>query len=163
MTILKTQDSYVWDGEGRQLIDISSQLVNTNIGHQHPKVIAAIQEQAGKIVTIAPQHVNDARSEAARLIAERTPGDLNRIFFTNGGADAVEHAIRMARLHTGKHKVLSAYRSYHGGTHLAVNATGDPRRHASDHATDGVVHFFLLTPTVPTLVQPPKPRKPSGP
>ncbi|PRB71619.1 aspartate aminotransferase family protein [Arthrobacter sp. MYb213] len=146
MTILKTQDSFVWDGEGRQLIDISSQLVNTNIGHQHPKVIAAIQEQAGKIATIAPQHVNDARSEAARLIAERTPGDLNRIFFTNGGADAVEHAIRMARLHTGKHKVLSAYRSYHGGTHLAVNVTGDPRRYASDHATDGVVHFFPAYP-----------------
>ncbi|MGO2051251.1 aspartate aminotransferase family protein [Glutamicibacter sp. 287] len=146
MTILKTQDSYVWDGEGRKLIDISSQLVNTNIGHQHPKVIAAIQEQAAKIATIAPQHVNDARSEAARLIAERTPGDLNRIFFTNGGADAVEHAIRMARLHTGKHKVLSAYRSYHGGTQLAINATGDPRRFASDHATDGVVHFFPAYP-----------------
>lgn len=142
MTILRAEGSYVWDGEGRQLIDISGQLVNTNIGHQHPKVIAAIQEQAGKLATIAPQHVNDARSEAARLIAERTPGDLNKIFFTNGGADAVEHAVRMARLHTGKNKVLSAYRSYHGGTHLAVNITGDPRRFASDKATDGVVHFF---------------------
>jgi len=142
MTILRAEGSYVWDGEGRQLIDISGQLVNTNIGHQHPKVIAAIQEQAGKLATISPQHVNDARSEAARLIAERTPGDLNKIFFTNGGADAVEHAVRMARLHTGKNKVLSAYRSYHGGTHLAVNITGDPRRFASDKATDGVVHFF---------------------
>lgn len=146
MTILRAEGSYVWDGEGRQLIDLSSQLVNTNVGHQHPAVIAAIQEQAGKLATIAPQHVNDARSEAARLIAERTPGDLNRIFFTNGGADAVEHAVRMARLHTGKHKVLSAYRSYHGGTHLAVNITGDPRRFSSDHATDGIVHFFPAYP-----------------
>lgn len=146
MTILRASGSYVWDGEGRELIDLSSQLVNTNVGHQHPKVIAAVQEQAGKLATIAPQHVNDARSEAARLIAERTPGDLNRIFFTNGGADAVEHAVRMARLHTGKHKVLSAYRSYHGGTQLAVNITGDPRRFASDRASDGIVHFFPAYP-----------------
>ena len=146
MTILKTEGSYVWDGEGNKLIDLSSQLVNTNIGHQHPKVIAAIQEQAGRIATIAPQHVNDARSEAARLIAKHTPGDLNKIFFTNGGADAVEHAVRMARLHTGKHKVLSAYRSYHGGTHLAVNITGDPRRFASDSGADGIVHFFPAYP-----------------
>lgn len=146
MTILRAEGSHVWDGEGRKLIDLSGQLVNTNVGHQHPKVIAAIQEQAGKLATIAPQHVNDARSEAARLIAERTPGDLNRIFFTNGGADAVEHAVRMARLHTGKHKVLSAYRSYHGGTHMAVNITGDPRRFASDKATDGIVHFFPAYP-----------------
>ncbi|GAA1405048.1 aspartate aminotransferase family protein [Glutamicibacter uratoxydans] len=146
MTILKTEGSYVWDGEGNKLIDLSSQLVNTNIGHQHPKVIAAIQEQAGKIATIAPQHVNDARSEAARLIAKHTPGDLDKIFFTNGGADAVEHAVRMARLHTGKHKVLSAYRSYHGGTHLAVNITGDPRRFASDSGSDGIVHFFPAYP-----------------
>ena len=146
MTILRAEGSYVWDGEGRKLIDLSSQLVNTNVGHQHPRVIAAIQEQAGKLATIAPQHVNDARSEAARLIAERTPGDLNRIFFTNGGADAVEHAVRMARLHTGKHKVLSTYRSYHGGTHMAVNITGDPRRFASDKATDGIVHFFPAYP-----------------
>lgn len=74
MTILKAEGSYVWDGEGNKLLDLSSQLVNTNIGHQHPKVVAAIQEQAGKLCTIAPQHVNDARSEAARLIAELTPG-----------------------------------------------------------------------------------------
>ncbi|MBV1780556.1 aspartate aminotransferase family protein [Paeniglutamicibacter sp. ABSL32-1] len=146
MTILKTAGSWVWDGAGNKLLDFSSQLVNTNIGHQHPKVVAAIQDQAAQICTIAPQYVNDARSEAARLIAELTPGDLNRIFFTNGGADANEHAIRMARLHTGKHKVLAAYRSYHGGTHLAVNVTGDPRRVASDNATDGVVHFFPAYP-----------------
>ena len=96
----------------------------TNIGHQHPKVVAAIAEQAPKLCTIAPQHVNAARSEAARLIAERT-SDLNRVFFTNGGADAVEHAVRMARLHTGRYKVLSRYRSYHGGTDTAINLTGD--------------------------------------
>ncbi|MFI7744793.1 aspartate aminotransferase family protein [Kocuria rhizosphaericola] len=142
MTVLKAEGSYVWDGEGNRLLDFSSQLVNTNIGHQHPKVVAAIVEQAQTLCTIAPPHANAARSEAARLIAELAPGDLNHVFFTNGGADAVEHAIRMARLHTGRHKVLSAYRSYHGGTQLAVNVTGDPRRFASDYSDSGVVHFM---------------------
>lgn len=141
MTITAAEGSYFWDGDGNRLLDFSSQLVNTNIGHQHPKVVAAIQEQAGKLCTIAPQHANAARSEAARLIAELTPGDLNHIFFTNGGADANEHAVRMARLHTGKHKVLARYRAYHGGTDLAINLTGDPRRFANDRGAAGVVHF----------------------
>lgn len=142
MTITASQGSYVWDGDGNKLLDFSSMLVNTNIGHQHPKVVAAIQAQAAKLCTVAPQHANDARSEAARLVAERTPGDLNKVFFTNGGADAVEHAVRMARLHTGRYKVLSRYRSYHGGTETAVNLTGDPRRWPNDHGNAGVVHFF---------------------
>ncbi|MBF6182502.1 aspartate aminotransferase family protein [Nocardia otitidiscaviarum] len=142
MVITAAQGSYVWDGDGNRLLDFSSQMVNTNIGHQHPKVVAAIQEQAAKLCTVAPPHANDARSEAARLIAERTPGELNRIFFTNGGADAVEHAVRMARLHTGRPKVLARYRSYHGGTDTAVNLTGDPRRWPNDTGSSGVVHFF---------------------
>jgi taurine--2-oxoglutarate transaminase len=141
MTIVAADGSYVWDGDGNKLLDFSSQLVFTNIGHQHPKVVAAIADQAAKLCTVAPQHVNAARSEAARLIAERTPGDLNHVFFTNGGADAVEHAVRMARLHTGRYKVLSRYRSYHGGTDTAINLTGDPRRYPNDYASSGVVHF----------------------
>lgn len=141
MTISAAQGSYLWDGEGNRLLDFSSQLVNTNIGHQHPKVVAAIAEQAAKLCTVAPQHANAARSEAARLIAERTPGELNKIFFTNGGADAVEHAVRMARLHTGRYKVLSRYRAYHGGTDTAINLTGDPRRWPNDRGNAGVVHF----------------------
>ncbi|WP_071287965.1 aspartate aminotransferase family protein [Mycolicibacterium llatzerense] len=141
MTITAAEGSYFWDGDGNRLLDFSSQLVNTNIGHQHPKVVAAIQEQAATLCTVAPQHANAARSEAARLIAELTPGDLNHIFFTGGGADANEHAVRMARLHTGKHKVLARYRSYHGGTDLAINLTGDPRRFANDRGAAGVVHF----------------------
>lgn len=141
MTIVAAEGSYVWDGDGNRLLDFSSQLVFTNIGHQHRKVVAAIADQAAKLCTVAPQHANAARSEAARLIAERTPGDLNRVFFTNGGADAVEHAVRMARLHTGRRKVLSRYRSYHGGTDTAINLTGDPRRLGSDYGSAGVVHF----------------------
>ncbi len=105
-------------------------------------MVAAIQEQAAQLCTIAPGTANAARSEAARLIAGLAPDGLEKVFFTNGGADAVEHAIRMARLHTGRIKVLSTYRSYHGGTALAVNVTGDPRRWPSDHGSAGTVHFF---------------------
>jgi taurine--2-oxoglutarate transaminase len=142
MVITRAEGSYIWNREGNRLLDFTSQLVYTNLGHQHPRLVKAIQEQAATLCTVAPPFANGARSEAARLIASHTPGDLDRIFFTNGGADANEHAIRMARLHTGRAKVLSTYRSYHGGTHLAVNATGDPRRWASDTAAAGVVHFF---------------------
>ncbi|MGC0362134.1 taurine--2-oxoglutarate transaminase [Rhodococcus sp. 27YEA15] len=142
MVISASEGSYVWDGNGARILDFSSQLVNTNIGHQHPKVVAAIAAQAAKLCTVAPQYVNAARSEAARLIADRTPGDLNKIFFTNGGADAIEHAVRMARLHTGRYKVLTRYRSYHGGTDTAINMTGDPRRWSNDYGNSGTVHFF---------------------
>ncbi|MDE8649897.1 aspartate aminotransferase family protein [Rhodococcus qingshengii] len=142
MVIVRAEGSHVWDGDENRYLDYSSQLVNTNIGHQHPRVVAAIQEQAGRLCTIAPSYANDARSEAARLIAERTPGDLNRIFFTNGGADANEHAIRMARQVTGRYKVLTTYRSYHGGTTTAVNMTGDPRRWSNDYASTGTLHFW---------------------
>jgi taurine--2-oxoglutarate transaminase len=142
MVVTKAEGPYLWDDAGSRYLDFSSQLVYTNIGHQHPKVVRAIQEQAAKLCTIAPQHANDARSEAARLIAEVAPGDLDKVFFTNGGADAVEHAVRMARLHTGRIKVLSAYRSYHGGTNTAVNITGDPRRWPSDYGSAGTVKFF---------------------
>ena len=135
------EGSYVWDFEGNRYLDFSSQLVNTNIGHQHPKVIAAIQEQAGKLATIAPQHANEARGEAAKRIVEIAPDGFNKVFFTNGGADGNENAIRMARLFTGKHKVLSFYRSYHGNTTSAIAATGDPRRWPNEFA-HGHVHFF---------------------
>ena len=142
MVITKAEGSHIWDRDGNRLLDFTSQLVYTNLGHQHPRIVQAIQEQAATLCTVAPPYANAARSEAARLIASHTPGDLNRVFFTNGGADANEHAIRMARLHSGRHKVLSTYRSYHGGTHLAINATGDPRRWASDSGSTGTVHFF---------------------
>ena len=137
------EGSWVWDGDGTPYLDFSSQLVYTNIGLGHPKVVAAIQEQAAKLVTIAPQHANAARSEAARLIVERAPGrNFTHVFFTNGGADAIENAVRMARLHTGRRKVLARYRSYHGNTTTAINLTGDPRRWPNDYGAEGVVHFF---------------------
>lgn len=134
--------SHFWDEHGRRWLDFSSQLVNVNVGHQHPKLIAAIKAQAETLCTVAPYHANEATSEAARLIAELAPGDLNRVFFTNGGAEAVENAIRMARLHTGRHKILTAYRSYHGATAGAIAATGDPRRWASEPGAPGIARFW---------------------
>ncbi|MFF7458768.1 aspartate aminotransferase family protein [Kitasatospora sp. NPDC008115] len=142
LAVAGAEGSYFWDYDGNRYLDFSSQLVNTNIGHQHPKVVAAIQEQAAKLCTIAPGFAVESRSEAARLIAERTPGDLDKIFFTNGGAEANENAIRLARLHTGRQKVLSTYRSYHGATANAIALTGDPRRWANETGVSGIVHFW---------------------
>ena len=105
-------------------------------------MVAAIQEQAGKLCTVAPPFANASRSEAARLIAELAPGDLNMVFFTNGGAEAAEYATRMAKLHTGRHKVLTAYRSYHGSTAGAIALTGDPRRWANETGASGAVKFW---------------------
>ncbi len=137
------EGAWFFDETGKKYLDFSSQLINLKLGHQHPKMIAAIQEQAAKLATIAPGMANDARSTAARMIAERTPGDLNKIFFTNGGAEATENAMRMARLHTGRHKVLSMYRSYHGATGGSIALTGDPRRWPSEpNVPPGIIKFF---------------------
>jgi taurine--2-oxoglutarate transaminase len=133
--------SRVWDHAGRSYLDFSSQLVNVNIGHQHPAVVKAIVEQAGTLATVAPSTANLARGEAAKRIVDRAPARFNKVFFTNGGADAIENAIRMARLHTGRDKVLSTYRSYHGNTGAAIVATGDWRRIPNEFAR-GHVHFF---------------------
>jgi taurine--2-oxoglutarate transaminase len=131
----------VWDHDGRQYLDFSSQLVNVNLGYQHPKVVAAIQEQAAQLTTIAPAAANATRAEAARLILDRAPDGFEKVFFTNGGADANENAIRMARIATGRDKVISTYRSYHGNTGAAIVATGDWRRIPNEYAR-GHVHVF---------------------
>ncbi len=136
------EGAWFWDEDGNRFLDFSSQLVNVNIGHQHPKLVAAIQEQAAKLCTIGPNLANDQRSEAARLVAEVAPGDLDVVFFTNSGAEATENAIRMARLHTGRSKIFSFYRSYHGSTHGSITLTGEPRRWASEPGIPGVVHFM---------------------
>jgi taurine--2-oxoglutarate transaminase len=141
MPVASGSGSRFWDFEGKTYLDFSSQLVFTNIGHQHPKVIKAIQAQAEVLTTVAPQHANDARNEAAQRIVELAGDNFAKVFFTNGGADAIENAIRMARMHTHKHKVLSTYRSYHGNTGASISATGDPRRFPNEFAF-GHVHFW---------------------
>ena len=133
--------SEVWDYDGNRYLDFSSQLVNVNIGHSHPRVVAAIQEQAALLATVAPANGNLARGEAAKRILGLAGSSFGKVFFTNGGADANENAIRMARLTTGRDKVLSAYRSYHGNTGAAVVATGDWRRLPNEYAR-GHAHFF---------------------
>ncbi len=141
LVIESGQGSYVWDYDGNRYLDFSSQLVNTNIGHQHPKVVKAIQEQAGLLTTISPSHSNKARAEAAKRISDLAPANHKKVFFTVGGAEAVENAVRVARVKTGKRKVLAAYRSYHGNTGFAINLTGEPRRWANEYAHD-IVHFM---------------------
>jgi taurine--2-oxoglutarate transaminase len=131
-----------WDHEGNRWLDFSSGLVNLNLGHQHPRVIEAIVEQAQRLCTVAPTFANQTRNQAAELITAHAPEGLERVFFTNGGAEATENAIRMARAHTGRHKVLAAYRSYHGSTAGAIALTGEPRRWGSEPAIPGVVHFL---------------------
>ena len=131
----------VWDYEGNTYLDFSSMLVNVNIGHQHPKVIEAIKEQAETLTTVAPAHANNMRALAAQKILEHSPKGFKKVFFTNGGADANENAIRMARLHTGRDKVISFYRSYHGNTGAAIVSTGDWRRIPNEYAR-GHLHVF---------------------
>ena len=131
----------VWDHAGNRMLDFASQLVNVNIGHQHPAVIAAIQKQAGELATIGPATANLTRGQAAERILSKAPDGFAKVFFTNGGADANENAIRMARLHTGRDTVLSTYRSYHGNTGAAIVATGDWRRMPNQFAR-GHAHFF---------------------
>ncbi|NNC23280.1 aspartate aminotransferase family protein [Salinisphaera sp. USBA-960] len=142
LVVSGAKGSYFWDYDGHQYLDFASQLVNMNIGHQHPKLVAAIQKQANTLSTISPAVANAARSEAAHLIAEIAPGDLNKVFFTNGGADANEHAVRMAQQHTGRGKILSAYRSYHGATSGSIALTGEPRRWANEPTRMPVVRFW---------------------
>jgi taurine--2-oxoglutarate transaminase len=134
--------SYLIDRDGRRHLDFSSQLVFTNLGHQHPRIVAAITEQAERLCGLAPAHASDVRGEAARMILEVAPAGLGHVLFTTGGTEGIEHAVRMARLHNGRPKVLAAYRSYHGSTSTSIHLTGDPRRWASDTGTAGVVHFF---------------------
>ena len=122
-------------------MDFSSGLVNLNLGHQHPTVVAAIKAQADKLCYIHPGFANTARSEAAAAIAAVTPGDLNQIFFTTSGADANENAIKFARFYTGRYKILAKYRSYHGATMGAMSISGDNRRPPAEPGMAGVVHF----------------------
>jgi taurine--2-oxoglutarate transaminase len=133
---------YFWDYEGKRYLDFASQLVNLNLGHQHPRLVQAIKDQADTLCTIGPPMANDKRSELARLVAEVMPGDLGHTFFTNGGAEANENAVKLARWVTGRHKVIARYRSYHGATAGAVTLTGDPRRWFAEPGMPGVVRMF---------------------
>lgn len=141
MVIAGAEGCELWDYDGNSWLDFSSQLVNVNIGYQHPRVLAAMKAQLESLVTIAPATANLMRGEAAKRIVELAPEGFSKVFFTNAGADANENAIRMARLYTGRDKIFSAYRSYHGNTGSAIAATGDWRRVPNEYSR-GHVHFF---------------------
>jgi taurine--2-oxoglutarate transaminase len=141
-TFVGGSGSYLTDADGRRYLDFSSQLVFTNLGHQHPRIVAAVKKQADRLCTLAPAYASDVRGEAARLIIAVAPEGLGHVLFTTGGTEAIEHAVRMARQHNRRPKVLAAYRSYHGSTTTSIHLTGDSRRWASDTGAAGAVHFF---------------------
>jgi taurine--2-oxoglutarate transaminase len=138
----KAEGIFFWDTDGKRYYDFSSQLMNTNIGHQHPKVVQAIQEQATKLCFVHPGNTTEVRARLGKKLAEVTPGNLKKTFFALGGAEANENAIKLARFYTGRHKILARYRSYHGATHGSIALTGDYRRLAVEPAMPGTVHFL---------------------
>jgi taurine--2-oxoglutarate transaminase len=142
IVIDRAEGIYFWDPNGKRYIDFNSQLMSVNIGHGDKRVADAIAAQANKLAFAAPQFATEVRGRLGQLLAELTPGDLNTFFFTLGGAEANENALRMARMVTGRQKVMARYRSYHGATAGAISVTGDPRRWASEPAVPGVVRVL---------------------
>ncbi|MDX6477474.1 MAG: taurine---2-oxoglutarate transaminase, partial [Gaiellaceae bacterium] len=142
IAVAGAEGRYFWDYDGKRYLDFASQLVNVSIGHGHPKLVAAIKEQAEQLATIGPPMATESRSRLGKLLAEVTPGDLSMSFFTNGGAEANENAIKLARWATGRHKIVARYRSYHGATAGGITLTGDPRRWAAEPGIPGVVRIL---------------------
>jgi taurine--2-oxoglutarate transaminase len=140
--IEKTDGIYMWDYDGNRYTDMSSQLVNLNVGHGNRAIIDAIKEQAEKYCYLSPSYGSEPRGELAKMIIELMPDNMGKVFFTNGGADANENAVKIARMFTGRQKVFSRYRSYHGSTYGAGNLTGEPRRYPLEPGAPGFVKFF---------------------
>src|SRR2546421_12578738 len=136
--VARAKGIYFWTPEDKRYIDFNSQLMSVNIGHGDERVVAAIREQAETLAYANPFMATDVRARLGQKLAEITPGDIDTFFFTNGGAEANENAIRISRLVTGRHKIGARYRSYHGGTAGALTLTGDPRRWAAEPGIPGV-------------------------
>jgi taurine--2-oxoglutarate transaminase len=137
--VTKAKGIYFWDADGKRYTDFNSQLMCVNIGHGDERVLKAIQEQAAELCYVNPFTATEPRGRLGEMLSQVTPGSLNKFFFTNGGAEANENAIKLARAYTGRHKIMARYRSYHGATHGAISLTGDPRRWAAEPAISGVV------------------------
>jgi taurine--2-oxoglutarate transaminase len=144
--IVDAEGSYFTDGNGKRYLDFSSQLMCSNLGHKNQAVIQSIEEQARKLAYIAPGHATDVRAELSRLLLDVLPAGLNKFFFTTSGTDANEAAFKIARMYTGKTKIISRYRSYHGSTMASIAATGDPRRWSMEPGGKG--QGFLFAPEV---------------
>lgn len=141
LSMTKAEGVYFWDGDGKRFLDWSSQLVNVNVGHGHPHVIKAIQEQIEKISFAYPGIATEPRGKLAQALTEITPGHLTKSFFTLAGADAIENAMKFARLYTGRQKIFARYRAYHGATFGALTAGGDPRGLANFPGVPWIVHI----------------------
>jgi taurine---2-oxoglutarate transaminase len=140
LPVARSKGVYFWTPDGKRFLDFNSQLMCVNIGHTDERVVKAIQDQAAVLPYANPFMATEARARLGAKLAEITPGDIDCFFFTNGGAEANENAIKVARWYTGRHKILARYRSYHGGTAGAISLTGDPRRWAAEPGLPGVVH-----------------------
>ena len=140
--IAKAEGIYMWDYDGKRYTDMSSQLVNLNVGFKNEDIINAIKEQAEKICFVGPSYGSEPRAKLAKMIIDLMPDNMGKVFFTNGGADANENAIKIARLFTGRKKIFSRYRSYHGSSFGAGNLTGEPRRYPLEPGIPGFVKFF---------------------
>ena len=140
--VAKAKGIYFWTPEGKRFIDFNSQLMSVNIGHGDQRVIEAIHQQASTLAYANPFMATEPRARLGAKLAEITPGDIDTFFFTNGGAEANENAIKIARFFTGRHKILARYRSYHGATAGSISLTGDPRRWAAEPGIPGVIRVF---------------------
>jgi len=130
--IQRAQGVYLYDYDGKKYLDFSSQLMNVNIGHGHPAVAEAVARQMAEVSYVTPSCTTKVRGELGKKLAEISPGNLNKTFFTLGGAESIENAIKLARLYTGRHKIITRYRSFHGASYGAMSAGGDPRKLAAD-------------------------------
>jgi taurine--2-oxoglutarate transaminase len=140
--VARAKGVYFWTPEDKRFIDFNSQLMCVNIGHGDDRVIAAIQQQAAALAYANPFMATEPRARLGAKLAEITPGDIDTFFFTNGGAEANENAVKLARMFTGRHKIIARYRSYHGGTGGAITLTGDPRRWAAEPGLPGIIHVL---------------------
>jgi taurine--2-oxoglutarate transaminase len=140
--VARAEGIYFWTPEGKRFIDFNSQLMSVNIGHGDRRVVKAIQDQAATLPYVSPHMATEPRARLGAKLAEISPGDIDTFFFTNGGSEANENAIKIARFFTGRHKLLARYRSYHGGTAGSISLTGDPRRWAAEPGISGVVHVL---------------------
>ncbi len=145
LPIARAEGVYLYTPEGQKILDFNAQLMSVLIGHAHPRVIAAMKRQLDELIFVYPQTATQVRARVAKLLHEIVPG-MQSFFFTLGGAEANENAVRAARLFTGRHKILARYRSYHGGTNLTMMLTGDPRRWPSEPGSPGIVHVMDPTP-----------------
>ncbi len=139
ISMARAEGVYFWDGDGKRYLDWSSQLMNVNVGHGHPHVIKAIQDQVSRMDHAYPGIATEVRAKLGEMLREVAPGDLTKSFFTIGGADAIENAMKIARMFTGRQKVITRYRSYHGATFGAMTAGGDPRRLANEPGVPWIV------------------------